>query len=85
MPPRLMRSYLREFCRITGSSGMMVLQIPERPHRRRRPVMDMHGMFRADVTAVIESSGCAVVKIEENTAAGGDWPSFLYFSRVPGR
>jgi SAM-dependent methyltransferase len=46
----------------------------------RRPTMDMHGMSRTEVAAILQCHGCAEPRAESSTLAGEDWVSWLYFT-----
>ncbi len=47
---------------------------------RRLDVMEMHGIPRDQVVALLKSKGAEVLAIEEDAAAGPDWLSWRYFA-----
>jgi hypothetical protein len=42
--------------------------------------MDMFGMARDEVRAVLDASGCRVLRVDESTLGGVDWVGFMYFA-----
>jgi trans-aconitate methyltransferase len=43
-----------------------------------QPWMDMYGISKAEVLALLESAGTRVLDVRENTAAGPEWTSYRY-------
>ena len=50
---------------------------------RRRAVMDMFGIPRAEVVRLLQESGLEVLDVVENDQAGPDWISCRYCARKP--
>jgi SAM-dependent methyltransferase len=44
----------------------------------RRTVFEMHGLPRAEVEALVESSGARLVTVAPDASAGAGWTSFIY-------
>ena len=49
----------------------------------RGPIMEMHGTPRAEVTDWLARAGLEVLAVDDNTMAGADWFSAIYFARKP--
>lgn len=47
-------------------------------HLLRRPIMDMFGTERGEVTTLVEAAGCQVLHGEETDAGGPDWVGCRY-------
>jgi SAM-dependent methyltransferase len=52
---------------------------------RRRAVMDMFGIPRAEVARLLRARGLEVLDVVENDQAGPDWTSCRYCARKPAR
>jgi SAM-dependent methyltransferase len=93
MPPTLALDYLAALAARVAPGGHLVVQIPLHPSwnlkglavrvlprrfadRLRR--MEMHGVPRREVEAVIEAAGCQVRQVTRDQAAGRGWISLQY-------
>jgi ubiquinone/menaquinone biosynthesis C-methylase UbiE len=97
LPPRHIRSYLRELVRVLRPGGLLVFQLPDsyrslrvrlkceicrllnRRLRRVATVMEMYGIPRKRVQALLEECGATVLRVEEDPIAGEEWLSYRYF------
>jgi 2-polyprenyl-3-methyl-5-hydroxy-6-metoxy-1,4-benzoquinol methylase len=70
---------LNPFVRRVGAFGARVSRWT-RSLVSRQATMDMFGMARDEVRAVLDASGCRVLRVDESTLAGVDWVSFMYFA-----
>lgn len=67
--------------------GSRTLKIPVHVHPRYAnveglpPRMEMHGIKREEVEALIRASGGEILFVKEDDAPGADWTSFRYYSR----
>lgn len=93
--PRAPGTYLLEFDMVQehvswfARRGSKTIAIPVRidaslpPDTVRgiAPRMEMHGMKREEVEAIIARSGGEVVKVKADDAPGPEWTSFRYYAR----
>jgi ubiquinone/menaquinone biosynthesis C-methylase UbiE len=97
--PSCSKRYLAEFIRVLKPQGMAVFQLPSEPAdpswRRQHEAMakraepqparhiEMYGIHRDEVVALVQQAGAIVELIEPNQNAGKEWIGFRYFVRKP--
>ena len=97
--PSCSKRYLPEFIRVLRPGGMAVFQLPSEPldpswrrqheavAKRSEPQparnIEMYGIHRDEVIAILEHSGATVERVEPNQNAGREWIGFRYFVRKP--
>ena len=96
MPPALGRAFLAELLRVAAPGAPVVLQIPatrrgirrlvspllQRAYRRRTCGIEMHGIARDRVLAVVRAAGGRVIEVAPDDSAGPGWESWSYVLRT---
>jgi SAM-dependent methyltransferase len=93
MPPSLALAYLRSVAGKLRAGGVMVVQLPAGPSRHPKGLvvrlcpewlldrarrMEMHGIPRPQVETLLEQSGCQILDVVRDRAAGPGWISLRY-------
>jgi CRISPR/Cas system endoribonuclease Cas6 (RAMP superfamily) len=71
MPTALVRAYRR--LKYKNASEGVINALP-------RNVMEMHGLCRRDVVALLRSGGAEVVRVRQNTEVGEAWVNWQYYA-----
>lgn len=83
LPERLHRRPSRTpLRRAAGALGARALR-RLRAAIAREPLMDMHGLPRDEVTALLERHGCRLLAVDPSSMSGPDWLGWLYFAVRP--
>lgn len=78
-PPLSPYRRFRRMFRFLRKIGPFKLPQSQEAKKPTGPVMEMHGIARAEVVKLIEAEGAKVVHTREDVAGGKEWPGWRYF------